>query len=155
MPSDPRRDALQLTDPTAAQRELDFRSWCAATLSTSLDVLVSALNLHRNPVRGRTHIVMCELEYTPRVSWKDITRQFRVKTCGAFVFADAIPDVEEVMHLHAGEGMRLIQEQLDLIATRNTSAIPLLCLQWVPGNYSLIAGECSKIREMATTIDCS
>ncbi|KAJ3551265.1 hypothetical protein NM688_g4803 [Phlebia brevispora] len=78
-------------------------------------VLAQALSLHRDPSRGRTHIVIRQVEYVPTTSSgkeKDIRDRFNVIRASVFRIADVLGDIETALNLNKGEGREYIDGML-------------------------------------------
>lgn len=71
--------------------------------------LAHALGVHRDPSRGRTHIVIRYLEWTPKLS-KDIQHRFRVSVAGVFKLADVYGDLDYIMNHSPGGAKKSIDE---------------------------------------------
>ncbi|OBZ75168.1 hypothetical protein A0H81_04959 [Grifola frondosa] len=84
-----KREVQQLkdTDPEAAQMALDWSKWHDRSYNHIGHAYMHALGLKRDPSRGRTHVVVSEVEYTPHAS-KDPRFKFRIVRCGVFRLAD-------------------------------------------------------------------
>lgn len=102
---------LRERDPAAAQLIEDYTEWRDAACSNRLFAFSCALGLHRDPSRGRTHLVIGELEYTPSAS-KDIRYKFRISKCGVFRIADVLADVERAADLKASEGKAYVEKYI-------------------------------------------
>ncbi|KAJ7466957.1 hypothetical protein FB451DRAFT_1560911 [Mycena latifolia] len=99
-------ELLSLTDPDAGKRAADWSLWCNANHPATQWGLIHALGLHRNPQRGRTHIVFKEVEYVPTAS--KLKHKFRVIACGIFRIKDVLRDIEAHMRLDYGEGQEYV-----------------------------------------------
>jgi hypothetical protein len=97
---------LSLTDPQGAQRATDWKVW--RNSSTGNWAITHALGLHRDPKRGRSHILVKHVEHTPKAS-KELRYKFRVIDCGVFRISDIMPEIEGLMGLNKGEGDEYIQ----------------------------------------------
>ncbi|OCH85508.1 hypothetical protein OBBRIDRAFT_784748 [Obba rivulosa] len=106
-----RLQELRETDPSTAQLVEDYMGWRDAACSNRLYAFSCALGLHRDPSRGRTHVILGELEYTPQAS-KDVRYKFRVTKCGVFRITDVLSDIELVAELKAGEGKRYVEKYI-------------------------------------------
>ena len=129
---------LSLAAPTDAQREKDFHAWLDVKDNTPL---LSALNLHRDPERGRTHLVVEEVFYTPKAS-REARHKFRVLRCGVFRIADVRGELERIMCLDPGEGQEYIDSILDEAdSIRTGTRIPFLTLSYGKGVQSWLRGS--------------
>ncbi|KAJ7064718.1 hypothetical protein C8F01DRAFT_1127849 [Mycena amicta] len=95
-------ERMALTNPSGAARATDWSLWCNSNHDATQFGLIHALGLHRNPARGRTHIVIKQVEYVPTA--KKLQYKFRVLSCGVFRITDVLRDIETVMGLDPGEG---------------------------------------------------
>ncbi|KAJ7931303.1 hypothetical protein B0H13DRAFT_1959813 [Mycena leptocephala] len=99
-------ERMSLTDPDGAKRAADWQLWCNSNHDATQFGLIHALGLHRNPQRGRTHIVFKQVEYVPTAS--HLKHKFRVLSCGVFRIKDVLRDVEVIMGLDHGEGQEYV-----------------------------------------------
>ncbi|KAJ6600034.1 hypothetical protein DFH09DRAFT_1129272 [Mycena vulgaris] len=104
-------EAMSLTDPEGAKRAADWSLWCNSNHDATQFGLVHALGLHRDPQRGRTHIVVKEVEYVPTAS--KLKHKFRVLACGVFRVKDILRDLEAHMRLDRGEGQEYVDSLFD------------------------------------------
>lgn len=127
-------EQLKATDTDAAQRAADWITWRDGSHDANTLALFSALQLQRDPSRGRTHIVFRKVEYTPHAS-KDIRYKFRVVQCAVFRIRDILSVIERMMGLNPGEGREYIDSLLaDLKATELTDdRVPALDLTFGEG----------------------
>ncbi|KAF7338742.1 MYND-type domain-containing protein [Mycena sanguinolenta] len=100
-------ERLSLTDPVGAKRAADWSVWRKLP---QFDTLVHALGLHRDPGRGKTHIVFRAVEYVPTAT--KIKHKFRVVSCGVFRIKDVLRDIELIMGLDHGEGQEYVDSLL-------------------------------------------
>jgi len=109
----------------------DWLNWRQAPNKIDTIALIHALNLQRDPSRGRTHIVFRQVEYTPDAS-KTIRNKFQIIRCGVFRIADVLSDIEAVMGLDKGEGQEYVQSLIDeLDATDHAGQrVPILELKF-------------------------
>ncbi|KAJ7868632.1 hypothetical protein B0H14DRAFT_2729835 [Mycena olivaceomarginata] len=99
-------ERISLTDPAGAKCAIDWELWRRADYNVAHFWFVHALGLHRNPQRGRTHIVIKEFEYVPAAT--NLKHKFRVLTCGVFLIKDVLRDIETAMRLDPGEGQEYV-----------------------------------------------
>jgi hypothetical protein len=99
-------ERMSLTDPDGAKRAADWQLWCNSNHDATQFGLIHALGLHRNPQRGRTHIVFKQVEYVPTAT--HLKHKFRVLSCGVFRIKDVLRDVEVIMGLDHGEGQEYV-----------------------------------------------
>lgn len=111
------------SDPTAAQLTIDFHRWVDAPHAANSEHVIHALGLHKDLSRGRTHIVIRMVRYTPSTS-KDLRHHFLIESCGVFRIADVMTYLEGCMGLDPGEGQEYLDDLLDDDRTR----IPLFTL---------------------------
>jgi hypothetical protein len=111
-------ERMTLTDPSGAARAADWRLWCnEAGRGTSQFGLIHPLGLHRDPARGRTHIVFKQVEYVPTAS--KLKHKFHVLACGVFRVTDVLRDIEVVMGLDPGERLEYVESMFfELAGTR-------------------------------------
>jgi hypothetical protein len=120
--------ALELAgDKTTAKREADWQAWRVEANDEQTMLLVSALGLHRDRTRGRTHIVFKLLEYVPHE--RQLRHRFRVVQCAVFRIADVMQDIERMLSIDPGEG----REDLESVdASQSDDLVPM---------YELLFGE--------------
>ncbi|KAJ6608249.1 hypothetical protein B0H10DRAFT_2068783 [Mycena sp. CBHHK59/15] len=123
-------ERLSETDPQGAKRAADWSLWCNSTHDATQFGLISALGLHRDPARGRTHIVLKQVEYVPTAA--KLKHKFRVA----------------VMRLDRGEGQEYIDGLLaEMAATHGDDAkVPFLDLSFGEGVSAWLGSG-------ATTVD--
>ncbi|KAJ7222074.1 hypothetical protein B0H12DRAFT_1031320, partial [Mycena haematopus] len=97
-------EQLSLTDPDGAKLAADWSLWRNQEFTQFQ--LTHALGLHRDPKRGRTHIVLKAVEYVPTAT--KLQHKFRVVSCGVFRIKDVLRDIEAVMGLDRGEGQEYV-----------------------------------------------
>ncbi|KAL6302629.1 hypothetical protein BKA93DRAFT_827325 [Sparassis latifolia] len=125
-----RRDALikelQQKDPFAAQRAIDGKKWTSLNDERKVNAIKSALGVHRDPSRGRTHIVMQLVEYTPK--HRDMQHKFRVAKCGVFRLEDVIPDIVRIAGWDTAWIRRKVQQMFDDIVAEDgfEDSVPML-----------------------------
>ncbi|KAL1712236.1 hypothetical protein EV715DRAFT_214048 [Schizophyllum commune] len=118
-------------DARRAERWTEFQKLNGHPADTTL--LVSALGLHRDLSRSRTHIVIRAVEHQPRA--KHPFDYFRFTYVGVFKMEDVYPEIEGAMALRPGEGRQWIEEMLeefDATQTRNKSFFPIFHLSFSP-----------------------
>ncbi|KAJ6469410.1 hypothetical protein C8R45DRAFT_908821 [Mycena sanguinolenta] len=98
-------ERLSRTDPDGAKLAADWSLW--RTQEFTQFQLVHALGLHRDPKRGRTHIVFKAVEYVPTAT--KVQHKFRVISCGVFRIKDVLRDIETAMGLDCGEGQEYVE----------------------------------------------
>ncbi|VDC07636.1 unnamed protein product [Peniophora sp. CBMAI 1063] len=131
-------EKLKKEDSVAAQRHADWMEWRDSPAAHRKNAHISALGLHKDPMRGRTHIVLQLVEYTPNTS-KDPRSKFTIVATGVFRIKDVLRMIEPSMGLSPGEGPSFIQEVLDEVdrtarPSRDvTSLIPILDLSFGKG----------------------
>lgn len=129
-----RVEQLKQENPEEATMAEDWINWRQAANSVDTEALYHALNLQRDPSRGRTHIVFRQAVYTPNDS-KSIRKKFQVVNCGVYRIEDVLTDIEDFMDLNGGEGRAYIQGLIDeLIEGDHTGdGVPILELKLAPG----------------------
>lgn len=95
------------------------------------------MGLHRAPARGRTHIVVRQIAYTPLARdgtpKDDIRDRFEVVAASVFRIADVHGDIETALGLDPGEGRTYIAEMLAELDSlregdRSDEMVPILDL---------------------------
>lgn len=129
-----RVEQLKQENPEQATMAEDWINWRQAANSVDTEALCHALNLQRDPSRGRTHIVFRQAVYTPNDS-KSIRKKFQVVNCSVYRIEDVLTDIEDFMDLNGGEGRAYIQGLIDeLIEGDHTGdGVPILELKLAPG----------------------
>ncbi|KAI0060082.1 hypothetical protein BV25DRAFT_1828173 [Artomyces pyxidatus] len=123
-----RAEILKAINPDKGRKAADWIEWRNAPHEANTFALAHALGVRRDPSRGRTHILLRQVEYVPRA--KDIRYRFRVSACGVYRIADILTDIEKLMGLDPGEGREYIDgllEELDNSSV-GTDKVPLLDL---------------------------
>ncbi|VDC07635.1 unnamed protein product [Peniophora sp. CBMAI 1063] len=105
-------EARKKEDPVIGQQLTDLSEWMDAPAQHRRDAHISALGVHRDPSRGRTHILMEGMAYTPDAS-DDPRYKFTVTTAGVFRISDVLQSIELSLGLTAGEGQSYIQSRID------------------------------------------
>lgn len=118
----------QSHDPKAREAA-EWIKWRDGSHYANTQALIHALGLHRDPSRGRTHIVFRYVKYTPQVS-KDIRYRFTVTQAGVFKISDVYRDIDVIMGLNPGEGKKYIAEILQEVDATPGSAdhVPIVNL---------------------------
>ncbi|KAJ7746466.1 hypothetical protein DFH07DRAFT_962942 [Mycena maculata] len=104
-------EAMSVTDPEGAKQAADWSLWCSSNHDATQFGMIHALGLHRNPQRGRTHMILKVVEYVPMAS--KLKHKFRVRACGVFGIKDVLCDIESVMGLNRGEGQEYVDSLFD------------------------------------------
>jgi len=99
-----RIEQLAITDPGAARKHKDFRTWLDLAEQRPY---AHALRLHEDPRRARTHMIFQEIVYTPKAS-EQAKYKFRIVRCSVFRMADVYGEIERVMGLLPGEGKEYV-----------------------------------------------
>ncbi|KAJ6572130.1 hypothetical protein B0H19DRAFT_1256040 [Mycena capillaripes] len=99
-------ERMSLNDPNGVKLATDWSLWCNSNHDATQFGMIHALGLHRNPQRGRTHIVVKKVEYVPTAS--KLKHRFRVVSCGVFLIKDVLRDLEALMQLDRGEGQEYV-----------------------------------------------
>ncbi|KAH7914305.1 hypothetical protein BJ138DRAFT_1177450 [Hygrophoropsis aurantiaca] len=100
-------EALQSSGSNNAQRTADWMKWRLGSLGANSLAPIHALGLRRDPSRGRTHILFCQVEYTPNAS-RDMTHKFQIASAGVYRAKDVMPEIEAALHINSGEGKEYI-----------------------------------------------
>ncbi|KAJ7594057.1 hypothetical protein C8J56DRAFT_925905 [Mycena floridula] len=103
--------ALEESSPLAARVANDWREWRKQTFVGRDEALAHALNLGRDPERGRTHIIFEAVKYVPEA--KKLRDRFRGIKAGVFKIDEVWPEIETALGLSKGEGKGFLQEMLD------------------------------------------
>ncbi|KAJ6469407.1 hypothetical protein C8R45DRAFT_1078727 [Mycena sanguinolenta] len=130
---------LSLTDPDGARRATDWSLW---RNQTEFGPMVHSLGLHHDPARGRTHIVVKQVEYVPTAS--KLKNKFRVVSCGVFRIKDVLRDMEFIM----GMGSVKVQEGIDrMLVGRQEQRlkVPFIELTFGDGLASFLGGGATNI----------
>lgn len=129
-----RVEELKKTDIDAALRGAEWIHWRDGSHDANTAALINALQLQRDPTRGRTHIVFRKVEYVPHVS-KDIRYRFRVAQCGVFRIRDVLGVIEAFMGLDSGEGREYIDDLLTNLKETGSASdvVPVLDLTFGEG----------------------
>jgi hypothetical protein len=134
-------ERMSLIDSAGAKRNADWKLWCNSNHDATDFGLIHALGLHRNPERGRTHIVFKHVVYVPTAT--NPRHKFRVLSCGVFRIKDVLRDVEAIMGLDPGEGQEYLDSLVDEFEDRRLN-IPVMDLSFSEGlPVWLGSGECS------------
>ncbi|KAF7338739.1 MYND-type domain-containing protein [Mycena sanguinolenta] len=127
---------LSLTDPDGAKLATDWSLW---RKQPQFDILVHALGLHRDPGRGRTHILFKAAEYAPTTT--KLKYKFRVVSCGVFRIKDVLRDIELIMGLNRGEDQEYVDSLFDESAGTH-AGVPYIELSFGDGLQAwLSSGE--------------
>lgn len=94
-----------------SNRDRDFDKWTKLADAPLTTAFISALKLQQDPSRGRTHIVLQEVHYTPSAS-KEYRYKFRTTRCGVYKISDAVPFIENLAFMQRGEGQKRIDEAI-------------------------------------------
>ncbi|KAK7677232.1 hypothetical protein QCA50_019826 [Cerrena zonata] len=127
-------EKLKAEDPKAAQKALDWIKYRESTTPTNGSFLAHALGVHKDPSRGRTHIILRELEYRPKQS-KDFRFRFHVVRIGVFKVQDVLKDIEGLMQLNPGEGEEYLRDMFEAIdnSSHQREMVPIIDLTWGDG----------------------
>lgn len=91
--------------------------------------------MHRDPSRGRKHIVVRQVKYTPEES--DLRYRSTITHAGVFKLDDCWDAIDEVMSGHTGEGREMVRDVLnDIDSTSGSSGrdvVPMLDLTFGDG----------------------
>lgn len=142
-----RVEKLKQEGSPLAQKEADWVEWRNLSHYANTYGLQHALNLHRDPTRGRTHIVVRQVKYRPEEA--DLRYRFTVTHAGVFKLADCWEAIDEVMSGHKGEGKEIVADILNDIdstsESRGRDTAPMLDLTFGDGVQPWLGS-------MATTI---
>ncbi|KAI0071653.1 hypothetical protein K474DRAFT_1679242 [Panus rudis PR-1116 ss-1] len=126
---------LKVFQPQLGQEASDWNKFRESHMKTT--VLASALGLQKDPSRGRTHIILREVEYRPKAS-KDWRHRFHTRRMGVFRIKEILKDIATLMGMEPGEVERLIQEMYDEVdsagagkdAAQRSQKAPILDVTW-------------------------
>ncbi|KAJ7868581.1 hypothetical protein B0H14DRAFT_3132623 [Mycena olivaceomarginata] len=136
-------ERMTLTDPSGAARAADWHLWCNSNHDATQFGLIHALGLHRAPSRGRTHIVIKQVEYAPAA--RQLKHKFRVLACGVFRVTDVLRDIEAAMGLEPGEGLEYVESLFFELAGAHAK-VPFIDLSFGDGISAWLGSG-------ATTVD--
>ena len=130
-----RVEKLKQEGSPLAQKEADWVEWRNLSHYANTYGLQNALNLHRDPTRGRTHIVVRQVKYTPGEA--DLRYRFTITHAGVFKLADCWDAIDDVMGGHKGEGKEIVADILNDIdstsESRGRDPAPMLDLTFGDG----------------------
>lgn len=122
-------------NPLGAQIISDFDKWCALQHYANFEGPVHALGLHRDPSRGRTHVLFREIEYVESAQ-QDLSNlnskvrdRWRVARCGVFKVDNVRKDIASIVGHGLGEQCDALLERLRDTSNGMMSAI---MLTWAP-----------------------
>ncbi|TCD64193.1 hypothetical protein EIP91_004426 [Steccherinum ochraceum] len=126
---------LRSTHSPDAQRTADWIKWRDSPHHANRMGLAQALGLHRDPSRGRTHIVFRIVQHVPEAPRNDIRRRFKITHASVFKLNDeTYHDIDVVMGLDDGESRSFVAELLEASAqTWGTHGIPVMDLTYGNG----------------------
>ncbi|KAI0798244.1 hypothetical protein C8Q75DRAFT_741096 [Abortiporus biennis] len=128
-------EALKAVDPKGGQQAEDWIKWRNGSHFANTRALCHALGLHKDPSRGRTHIVFRNVEYAPKAS-KDIQYKFRITGATVYKIEDVLNEIELLMGLDPGEGKEYLANLIHEIDEKNTDGaviVPMLDLTFGDG----------------------
>ena len=130
-----RVEKLKQEGSSLAQKEADWVEWRNLSHYANTYGLQHALGLNRDPSRGRTHIVVRQVKYTPEEA--DLRYRFTITHAGVFRLADCWDAIDEVMGGRKGEGREMVEDIMrDLESTAVSSGrevVPMLDLTFGDG----------------------
>ncbi|KAF7338748.1 MYND-type domain-containing protein [Mycena sanguinolenta] len=104
---------------------------------TEFAPMIHALGLHRDPGRGRTHIVLKEVKYVPTAT--KLKNKFRVISCGVFRIKDVLRDMEFIMGLGPGKAQECV-DRVFIGRQEQRLDVPFLDLTFGDGLATLSSG---------------
>lgn len=119
---------MKETSPTEAKKAAEWMKYRDGAHYANVEGLIHALGLHRDPTRGRTHIVFRSLKYTPKAS-DDVRYKLSVIQAGVFKLTDVYIDIEKIMRLNRGEGKEYVDgllAELDSVLGDNVPILDLM-----------------------------
>ncbi|KIJ34865.1 hypothetical protein M422DRAFT_782745 [Sphaerobolus stellatus SS14] len=127
-------EILKQTNPKASERLARWKVW--RTEAYYNEALMHALNVHRDPIRGRTHILVEFIEYTPHAS-KDLQYKFKVLHCAVFKVSDILSNMKMIFGPVENDITRDVQETLllfsDMSLQTKPDKVPLMSLKMGKG----------------------
>lgn len=104
--------ALKESGSPAAQRKEDWLKWRMSNHGIPLTTPIHALGLHRDPSRGRSHVLWYTARYTPNAG-KDAAKKFTISSISIFKLDDVLTHIEVLLCLEPGEGKPYVVGLLD------------------------------------------
>ncbi|KAJ7124492.1 hypothetical protein C8R44DRAFT_783580 [Mycena epipterygia] len=120
-------EKMKEINPESAKRAADWLEWRQGNHYATHEGIINALNLPREPGRGRTHIVFLEVQYVPTAT--KLRHKFHIASCGVFLIQDVLRDVETILGLESGEGQEWID---DILKTSERTPQTLLDAKQIP-----------------------
>ncbi|GJE94142.1 zinc finger MYND domain-containing protein [Phanerochaete sordida] len=124
-----RVEKLKSEGSSVAQKEADWVEWRNLSHYANTFGLQHALNLNRDPARGRTHIVVRQVKHAP--DEPDLRHRFTITHAGVFKLADCWDALDDVLG-GRGEGKAMVADIMNDIdstsASRGADAVPMLDL---------------------------
>jgi hypothetical protein len=104
-----RVEQLKLAGDTDAARRLsEWNVWRTAPHECNDELLIHALDLHRDKHRGWTHIVVKHVEHVPNA--RRPRDHFRILQCGVFRISNIGPELEDILGLPRGSARSYCDE---------------------------------------------
>ncbi|KAF8656079.1 hypothetical protein AX16_002779 [Volvariella volvacea WC 439] len=120
-------EKMKLEDPVGVKFDSDWGKWLK---SFALLVPIHALNLHRDINRGRTHIMIYGVTYTP--SSRNLKDKISIVAAGVYKVDEVMYLIEDGMRLSKGEGPKYVKQELQkhetLIEVEGTVAVLYLVM---------------------------
>ncbi|TCD59951.1 hypothetical protein EIP91_011015 [Steccherinum ochraceum] len=113
--------------PRAAMQMGDLTRWCGSSHYANFEALIHALGLRQDPNRGRTHIVLREIEHVSESRPADFRARVRVTKCSVYKIADVAGEVARILgSSKTPEGYRAyLQESIDEVARYGDEGKPM------------------------------
>lgn len=124
-----RIEKMSLMDASAAQREKDWNAWRD---SVDQSPYISALRLHEDPGRARTHLVVEQSVYTPDAG-RLAKDKFQIVKCAVLRMSDAYTEIERIMGLDRGEGVEYCDGLLREHTRPGMLSVSILTLRFCEG----------------------
>ena len=99
----------------------DWDMWRQAPREALVRAQARALGMHIDPERSRTHVLIQEIDYSPRE--RDVRRKFAIVRAGVFRVREVLHGIEALFSLAEGHGEAWVQ---DLVETAEISIPPSL-----------------------------
>jgi len=121
---------LKKKNPKAAEKLARWKVW--RTEAYYNEALAHAVGVHRDPVRGRTHILVEFIEYTPHLS-KDLQFKFKVLYCQVFKVKDILANMDVIFGPEKNDITRDVEDTLNLFSDMSVrvkpTKVPLMTLK--------------------------
>jgi len=127
-------EVLKRTNPKAAESLARWKVW--RTEAYYNEALIHALGVHQDQNRGRTHILVLFIEYTPKAS-NDLQFKFKVLYCQVLKVSDILANMETIFGPEKNDITKDVEYTLDLFSDKSVKIkphkVPLMCLKMGKG----------------------